>query len=118
MLNIKCLIFLILVSNALSGSIVDEDDGDLGSNSNRVHDHVSSFRKNDLDVRKRRHNSNSNRFEKKLSDQEHYIESEHNLDYDNQAFLGKEEADRMKKATPQERLERLKYLYLIICPRL
>lgn len=50
---------------------------------------------------------------KKLSDQDHYVDTnndkkmEHNVDYDHDAFLGKEEAEKFKTLSPEESKERL-----------
>jgi len=49
----------------------------------------------------------------KLSDQDHYVDTnndkkmEHNVDYDHDAFLGKEEAEKFKTLSPEESKERL-----------
>ncbi|KAB7501850.1 Calumenin-B [Armadillidium nasatum] len=42
-----------------------------------------------------------------LSDEEHFAGSEHNPDYDHEAFLGEEEAKRFDQLTPEESIERL-----------
>ncbi|XP_063608872.1 calumenin-A-like [Penaeus indicus] len=43
----------------------------------------------------------------KLSDEEHYMNDEHNLDYDHEAFLGEDEARTFDQLTPEESKERL-----------
>ncbi|XP_043193940.1 calumenin-like [Amphibalanus amphitrite] len=49
--------------------------------------------------------------EKKLSDEEHFVEGEeHNPDYDHEAFLG-EEAKEFDELTPEESKERLALIY-------
>jgi hypothetical protein len=56
--------------------------------------------------------------QKKLSDKEHFIEndkdqlSEHNPDYDHEAFLGVEEAESFKNLTPEESEEKLGYFLI------
>lgn len=48
-----------------------------------------------------------------MSDQDHYVDTnndkkmEHNVDYDHDAFLGKEEAEKFKTLSPEESKERL-----------
>lgn len=37
---------------------------------------------------------------------------EHNVDYDHEAFLGKEEADKFKALSPEESKAKLGYAYL------
>jgi hypothetical protein len=55
---------------------------------------------------------------KKLSQEAHYTDIdndskfEHNQDYDHEAFLGKEEADKFKQFTPEESKEKLGYIKL------
>lgn len=55
---------------------------------------------------------------KKLSDQDHYVDSnndqkmEHNVDYDHEAFLGKDEADKFKQLSVEESKERLGYAHI------
>ncbi|XP_070000796.1 calumenin-A [Penaeus vannamei] len=43
----------------------------------------------------------------KLSDEEHYLNDEHNPDYDHEAFLGEDEARTFDQLTPEESKERL-----------
>ncbi|XP_037798070.1 calumenin-A-like isoform X2 [Penaeus monodon] len=43
----------------------------------------------------------------KLSDEEHYMNDEHNSDYDHEAFLGEDEARTFDQLTPEESKERL-----------
>ncbi|XP_042858427.1 calumenin-like [Penaeus japonicus] len=45
--------------------------------------------------------------EDKLSDEEHYVNDEHNPDYDHEAFLGEDEARTFDQLTPEESKERL-----------
>ncbi len=53
-----------------------------------------------------------------MSDKEHFIEndkdqlSEHNPDYDHEAFLGVEEAENFKNLTPEESEEKLGYFLI------
>lgn len=44
---------------------------------------------------------------KDLSDQDHYKEGKHNVEYDHEAFLGKEEAQRFHDLPPEEAKRRL-----------
>ena len=54
--------------------------------------------------------------EHKLGDEKHYADlngdkkTEHNLDYDHHAFLGKEEADKFKALAPEESKAKLGYV--------
>lgn len=47
------------------------------------------------------------RGQRDLSDENHFTEGEHNMEYDHEAFLGKEEAERFDQLTPAEAKERL-----------
>ena len=42
-----------------------------------------------------------------LSDKDHFINEEHNSDYDHEAFMGKEEAHEYEDLSPEESKERL-----------
>jgi hypothetical protein len=50
---------------------------------------------------------------KKLSDKDHYVDLnddqklEHNAEFDHEAFLGKDEAEKFKELTPAESKSRL-----------
>lgn len=46
-------------------------------------------------------------FKEKLSDEEHFINEEHNPDYDHEAFLGEDEARTFDQLTPEESKDRL-----------
>nr|XP_053655589.1 calumenin-like [Cherax quadricarinatus] len=43
----------------------------------------------------------------KLSDEEHFVNDEHNVDYDHEAFLGEDEARTFDQLTPEESKDRL-----------
>lgn len=45
--------------------------------------------------------------EEKLSDEDHFLNDEHNLDYDHEAFLGDDEARTFDQLTPEESKDRL-----------
>lgn len=48
--------------------------------------------------------------QEKLSDEEHFVNDEHNPDYDHEAFLGEDEARTFDQLTPEESKERLRYV--------
>jgi len=50
-----------------------------------------------------------------LSDQEHYVEEEHNKEFDHEAFLGKEEVKTFEDLTPDESKDRLRYVRSKLC---
>lgn len=47
--------------------------------------------------------------QEKLSDEEHFINEEHNPDYDHEAFLGEDEARTFDQLTPEESKDRLRW---------
>lgn len=49
--------------------------------------------------------------DKPLSDQEHYVEEEHNKEFDHEAFLGKEDVKNFEDLTPDESKDRLRIIY-------
>lgn len=48
------------------------------------------------------------RGQKDLSDEEHFMDDDHNTQYDHEAFLGKDEADRFDQLPPAEARRRLR----------
>ncbi|XP_071552782.1 calumenin-B [Panulirus ornatus] len=46
-------------------------------------------------------------YNEKLSDEEHFVNDEHNPDYDHEAFLGEDEARTFDQLTPEESKDRL-----------
>lgn len=47
--------------------------------------------------------------QEKLSDESHFVDDEHNPDYDHEAFLGEDEARTFDQLTPEESKDRLRY---------
>ena len=50
-----------------------------------------------------------------LSDLEHGDDGDHNKEYDHEAFLGKEEAQKYDELTPEQSKERLEYVGFFVC---
>ena len=49
-------------------------------------------------------------FTQGLGGDQHYVDGEHNDDYDHNAFLGRDEAKRLEDLSPEESLEELGYV--------
>lgn len=56
----------------------------------------------------RDHPRRSVHWKSKLSDVDHEVDGEHNVDYDHEVFLGKEDAKNFDQLTPEEAKQRLR----------
>lgn len=110
LIYLSTLVMSLLVIFVYTAKIPNEDEGRV------IHDHVKNFINlltfNPFIYIKIQFNI-FNSLIKKLSDQDHYVDTnndkkmEHNVDYDHDAFLGKEEAEKFKTLSPEESKERL-----------